>query len=48
MIFELLQEYKLKFDNPDNVQHRRKSVKLDKGKAKDTKDSKTTKGHGCC
>ena len=51
MIFELLQEYKLKFGNPNNLQHRRKSVRLDKRKVKDTKDtkdSKTTKGHGCC
>ena len=48
LIFELFQEYKLKFGNPGNPQHRRQSVRLDKGKVKDTKDSKTTKGHGCC
>ena len=48
MVFELLQEYKLKFNNPDNLQHRRQSIRLDKGKVKDTKESKTTKGRGCC
>lgn len=48
LIFELFQEYKLKFGNPGNPQHRRQSVRLDKGKVKDTKDGKTTKGRGCC
>ena len=48
LVFELLQEYKLKFGNPGNPQHRRHSVRLDKGKVKDTKDGKTTKGRGCC
>jgi small GTP-binding protein len=48
LIFELFQEYKLKFGNPGNPQHRRHSVRLDKGKVKDTKDGKTTKGRGCC
>ena len=48
LIFELFQEYKLKFGNPGNPQHRRYSVRLDKGKVKDTKDGKTTKGRGCC
>ena len=48
LIFELFQEYKLKFGNPGNPQHRRHAVRLDKGKVKDTKDGKTTKGRGCC
>ena len=48
LIFELFQEYKLKFGNPGNPQHRRHSVRLDKGKVKDTKYGKTTKGRGCC
>ena len=48
LIFELFQEYKLKFGNPGNPQHRRQSVRLDKGKVKNTKDGKTTKGRGCC
>ena len=50
MVIQLLQEYELKFDNPACLQHRRKTVRLDRSKTKpkDTKDGKTTKGRGCC
>ena len=48
LVFELLQEYRLKFDNSSHQQHRRQSVRLDKGKVKDTKEGKTTKGNSCC
>ena len=48
LIKELVQDFMNKFNNLENSQQRRKTIRLDKEKAKETKENNTTKGKGCC